>query len=56
MGMMAEYADEYYTPVIWFVNINTGVTIPYYYHSGISIVNAHDYMKRHMKTKGINLD
>ncbi len=56
MGMMAEYADEYYTPAIWFVNINNGVTIPYYYHSGISIVNAHDYMKRHMKAKGINLD
>ncbi len=56
MGMMSEYADEYYTPAIWFVNINNGITIPYYYHSGISIVNAHDYMKRHMKSKGINLD
>jgi len=55
MGMMAEYADEYYTPTIWFVNINTGVTIPYHYHSAVSLVTARDYMKRHMESRGITM-
>lgn len=55
MGMMGEYADEYYTPIIWFVNINNGVTIPYTYHSSVSIVNAQDYMRRHMESRGIKM-
>lgn len=56
MGMMADYSDEYYTPAIWFVNIHNGNTIPYYYHSGISIVSAQDYMRRHMESRGIKLE
>ena len=56
MGLMAEYADEYYTPTIWFVNINTGTTIPYQYHSSVSIIYGQDYMKRHMESKGVKLD
>lgn len=56
MGMMAEYADEYYTPTIWFVNINNGVTIPYHYHSAVSLVNARDYMRRHMESRGIKMN
>ncbi len=56
MGMIAEYADEYYTPTIWFVNINNGVTIPYHYHSAVSLVNARDYMKHHMESRGIKMN
>jgi len=55
MGLMGEYADEYYTPTIWFVNIHNGVTIPYEYHSSVSLVHAHDFMKKHMESKGVKV-
>lgn len=55
MGLMSEYTDEYYTPTIWFVNINNGVTIPYQYHSSISITQADDYMVRYLESRGIKM-
>lgn len=56
MGLMAEDSDEYYTPTIWFVNVNNGITIPYQYNSSVSIIHAHDYMKQHLESKGITMD
>lgn len=56
MGLMSDYADEYYTPVIWFVNISNGLTIPYEYNSTISIIHAEDYMKKVMERSGITLN
>lgn len=56
MGVITEYADEYYTPVIWFVNIHNGITIPYYYNSTVSILDASDFLKRHLESKGVIVD
>lgn len=56
MGMVSEYSDEYFTPAIWFVNIHNGNTIPYYYHSSVSIINAQEYMKRHLESRGIKTE
>lgn len=55
MGLMAEYADEYYTPTIWFVNINNGITIPYQYHSSVSIIKGNKYTERYLKSKGVSM-
>lgn len=56
MGLTSEYADEYYTPVIWFVNINNGLTIPFHYNSNVSIAETHDYLGKHLKEKGVILE
>lgn len=56
MGLMAEYADEYYTPTIWFVNIHNGITIPYQYSSSVSIVHANDYIDNYIESRGIKVD
>ena len=53
MGLSSEYSDEYFTPVVWFVNIHNGITIPYYYNSQLSIVEAEDYMKTILQRKGV---
>jgi hypothetical protein len=56
MGLMTEYSDEYYTPTIWFVNIHNGITIPYEYNSSVSIIQANDFMKNHLESRGVNVD
>lgn len=53
MGLMSDYSDEYYTPTIWFVNINNGVTIPYQYNENVSIVHANEFPVRYLNSKGI---
>lgn len=56
MGLMAEYTDEYYTPTMWFVNINNGLTIPYQYHSSsVSIMHGNEYTAKYMQSKGVNM-
>ena len=55
MGLTSEYTDEYYTPMIWFVNINNGITIPYEYHYNISIVEANEFLKNYVESKGIEM-
>lgn len=55
MGLMGEYADEYYTPTIWFVNIHNGITLPYHYNSSISIIQANKYTERYLKSKGVQM-
>ncbi len=55
MGLSSEYSDEYFTPMIWFVNINNGITIPYEYHSSISIADASNFVKDYVESKGIEM-
>ena len=55
MGLSSEYSDEYFTPMIWFVNINNGITIPYEYHSNISIAEASSFLKDYVESKGIEM-
>lgn len=53
MGLTSEDSDEYYTPVVWFVNVNNGVTIPYYYNNNISLAEVQNYQEEYLKSKGI---
>lgn len=55
MGLLAEYADEYYTPTVWFVNIHNGITIPYQYHTSVSIITADNYTENYLKSRGIKM-
>lgn len=55
MGLMTEYADEFYTPTIWFVDIHNGLTIPYQHHSSVSLVHADDFVKKYMESKGVKV-
>lgn len=55
MGLSSEYSDEYFTPMIWFVNINNGITIPYEYHSSISLIEASNFVKDYVESKGIEM-
>lgn len=55
MGLLAEYSDEYYTPTVWFVNINNGVTIPYQYHSNVSIMDGNEYTAQYLQSRGVNM-
>lgn len=56
MGLMAEYSDEYYTPTIWYVNIENGITIPYQSNASVSIIQANDYVKNYMGSKGVTVE
>lgn len=55
MGLSSEYTDEYFTPMVWFVNIHNGMTIPYEYSSNVNISEAYDYLKKFVESKGIEM-
>ncbi|MCB0699699.1 MAG: hypothetical protein H6551_10970 [Chitinophagales bacterium] len=56
MGLTSEYSDEYFTPVIWFVNIKNGLMIPYYYNSTVSLEETEDYLEKYLNSKGIEYE
>lgn len=55
MGLQSDYSDEYYTPRIWFVNINNGEIMPYEYNDNINIVDGHGYLDKYLESKGIEI-
>lgn len=55
MGYMTENNDEQYKPIIWFVNIHNGVTMPYLDQSSIGSASPNDFSKKYMESKGIKV-
>lgn len=54
MGLTSENNPDAYTPVIWFVNINNGAMVPYYYNKEIDIEQADKHLQAQLKKKGID--